>query len=297
MTQEIRIGGEFSENDLRPEVYETPSGLVEARLYRGGSKVEIEELISGYRIDETPAANYALPHDPGSRTLTTQGTEIVGALTVFARAGVRGAAFHTGFVPPHPDLQVTVDGQTAGLEMTLARGDGAFTAALRRVENLLTEVAIADQALRRVTKDRRISIGFAALPKRARVPVLVDAIGAWLAAHNWSNGDPGQPENPAIAKYVRSVRAFNGADAERPIRATRDINERPIPSALTLIRDAVAAKNNKDYGTTSPLWLGINAEWVGEMLAVKRAGIDPGHFGRIYIADLQDAVTLMRLYE
>jgi len=297
VTWEIRIGHEFTDDDLAAEIYETAAGLVEARLVRGPSVPEIDDLLRTYTIDGAPCLGYELPHDPHTRKVTQQGAEINGAVVAFALARVSGIALRTGFKPPHPDLAVTLDGESAALEMTEARPEGPFTAALRDVEAKLRERVASDPALAKVLVRRRIGVGFAALPPTRKMPGLLDALVAWITAHNWDNGDPAPPSDPTLSDYVTSGIGWSGADADRPIQAQWHTNARPIPNGLTLILDAIARKNRKTYDT-SPLWLGVNANLAfDQMPAVKSARIDPGQFDRIYISDGQDAVTVKRLRE
>jgi hypothetical protein len=290
----MRFGGEFTEEDLRPDVYATPVGVVEARLVRGPGVPQIDELLRTYTIDGEPCLGYVLPHDADRSRLTQHGAEINGAVVAFALANIRGVALRTGFRPPHPDLAVTAEGESAALEMTEARPEGAFTAALRNIEATFGERISADDVLRKIVARRSIGIGFGALPPSRRIPALVDALLAWVASHDWDAGDPAPPAEPALAEFVVTI-GRRGPDPERPIRAEWHIGARPIPSGLALILGAVVGKNRKIYNT-SPLWLGINANLsFGEMRAVKLARIDPGQFDRIYITDGQDAVTVKRL--
>jgi hypothetical protein len=297
VSAEIRIGHEFTAADLAAEIYDTPAGLVEARLVRGPSLFEIDGLLRTYTIDGAPCLGYELPHDPETLKVTQHGAEINGAVAAFSLARVSGIALRTGFKPPHPDLAVTLDGESAALEMTEARPEGAFTAALRDVEARLRERVASDQALGKVLARRRIGVGFAALPPTPKIPGLLDALVAWITAHDWDDGDPAPPSDATLSEYVTSGTGWSGADAERPIQAQWDTNAHPIPNGLALILGVISSKNRKTYDT-SPLWLAVNANLTfDQMPAVKRAQIDPGQFDRIYITDGKDAVTLKRLRE
>ena len=55
MIVDIRVGTDFSEDDLRPEIYETAGGFVRAELFRGGGIAEIDALLATYTINGKPS--------------------------------------------------------------------------------------------------------------------------------------------------------------------------------------------------------------------------------------------------
>jgi hypothetical protein len=279
---------------MEPDVYETPRGLVSAQLVRGRSVSRYEELLQNYTIDGHLCLGYQLPHDPESLKLKREGTEIFGAACLFVFAGRSNVALTSGFLPPHPDLRVVADGDAAALELTQARPDGKFAAALTDIGELLCKQVRNDERLQQVTKTRRIGLGFAKLPASSALRPLVEQITAWLLAHDWSRGDLRPPSEPAIAEFVTGV--MTGLpDPERPIRAQLHTNTRPMPTGKSLILSAIENKKQKTYVTETLLWLGVTAELTfGALPEVKQERVDPGQFDRIYITDRQDALVIRR---
>lgn len=292
MGWDIRIGPQFSADELKPLVYDTPGGPTEARLLHGSPTHVVNELVATYRVDETPWRDYELPLQPGTTLATKQGAEIFGAVRAFAYAGLHDVRLTTGFQPPMPDLYVALPDGEAFLEVTQVRPEGAFGAALREIQDALIERTTTSSDFASVFDGRRVDLGFIAAPPRRDTPNIVTAIATWLSAYNWAGG--GVPEIPdELRKWVGSVVAFP-KDPERPIRAAWLVNGRPIPDQASGILDAIQEKKRKKY-EGAPLWLAITAvHAIGSLQIVRRAMVDPGQFDRIYITDAQDALTVMK---
>ena len=296
MSWDIRIGREFTAEELEPLEYATPAGLVVARLVRGATRDALNDLAATYTIDGVLWSAYEVPLESRKDTATKEGAEVFGAVRAFAIAGVSTVAIHTGFTPPHPDLAVRVDGLDAALEVTQVRPEADFTAAQRELAVFLKERVDRDPALKAIAIKKRISFGMVAMPRRRDLAALADEIVSRIKAHDWTSRDLLDPRSDPLGSYVGHVETFSGPNPEADIRIAWLVSTRAIPDQAPMIVDAIERKNTKTYNVR-PLWLAITAVTPSfePLQRVRLERVDPGQFDRVYITDGQDALTISRV--